>query len=180
MLQHSDSGPWFRQPWPWLLMVMPATAVIAGFATLWLAIHSNNSLVVDDYYREGRAINVQIGRDRHAAELGLRATLESSAAGGVRVRLHSRTPTALPAALTLRLVHATEAALDVTVSLPAIAEAAGEGDGADGSSATYGLARAALPGSGRWTVRIEDADRKWRLSARAERFDAPIGFRAEP
>lgn len=180
MLQHSDSGPWFRQPWPWLLMVMPATAVVAGFATLWLAIHSNNALVVDDYYREGKAINVQLGRDRKAAELGLRATLEQSATDGVRVRLHSQAQSALPATLTLKLVHATEAELDLTVSLPAIAAAGADRDPGDGTAAEYGLPRAALPGTGRWTVHVEDGDRTWRLSARADRFDAPVTFRAGP
>jgi len=178
MLQRSDPGPWFREPWPWLLMVMPATAVVAGFATLWLAIHSNNALVVDDYYREGRAINVQLGRDRKAAELGLSATLEASAVDGVRVRLHSLGAAPLPAALTLKLVHATEAELDVNVVLPALPVQAGDGTASDGTRAEYGLPRAALPGSGRWTVYLEDGDRTWRLSTRADRFDAPTVLRA--
>ena len=26
--------PWYREPWPWLLMLGPAVVVVAGFITL--------------------------------------------------------------------------------------------------------------------------------------------------
>ena len=77
---------WYREPGPWLLMVMPATALVAGFATLWLAITSNNSLVVDDYYREGKAINLQIARDQAALTHGVQASL-TLGVDGASVRL---------------------------------------------------------------------------------------------
>jgi hypothetical protein len=45
-------------------MLMPATALFGGIATFWLAATTNNALVVDDYYREGKAINQQLARDQ--------------------------------------------------------------------------------------------------------------------
>ena len=48
---------WYREPWPWLLMMGPAIVIVAGFYTLWLAIQSNDGLVADDYYKRGLAIN---------------------------------------------------------------------------------------------------------------------------
>ncbi len=67
--------PWYRQLWPWLLMSMPAAAIVGGAVTFWLAATSNNALVVDDYYREGKAINLALARDRSAAQMGLAGEL---------------------------------------------------------------------------------------------------------
>ena len=47
-----DSLPWYKERWTWLLMLMPATAIVAGFITLWLAITSFDGLVADDYYKQ--------------------------------------------------------------------------------------------------------------------------------
>ena len=49
--------PWYQQAWPWFLISLPASAVIGGIITLMLAVNSPNALVVDDYYKEGLAIN---------------------------------------------------------------------------------------------------------------------------
>ncbi len=44
--------PWYRQFWPWFIIALPASAVIAGFYTLYLAISQPVQLVVtDDEYR---------------------------------------------------------------------------------------------------------------------------------
>jgi hypothetical protein len=46
--QDSNQPPWYRQFWPWFIIAIPASAVIGGFVTLWLAITHPESLVVDD------------------------------------------------------------------------------------------------------------------------------------
>lgn len=159
--------PWYRQRWPWLLMIMPATALFSGIFTWWLAATTNNSLVVDDYYREGRAINQQLARDDRAAQLGLRATLQAGA-GGVTLQLQASTgEPGFPPSLNLRLVHATDAALDAQLTLQAVG---------DGSYRAPG----ALPASGHWTIHLEDPQREWRLLARADRFSGPITLVADP
>ena len=40
--------PWYRQFWPWFIIALPASAVIASFVTLWLAISNPDHLVVDE------------------------------------------------------------------------------------------------------------------------------------
>ncbi len=45
--------PWYRQPWPWLLMLPPAAAVIGGALTLYLAITRPDALVRPDCHRDG-------------------------------------------------------------------------------------------------------------------------------
>lgn len=170
MAENATPTPWYRHRWPWLLMIAPASAVIAGFFTWWLAATSNNSMVVDDYYREGRAINQQLARDDEAARLALSATV-SNAPGdtlGIVVQMRSgKARVAWPDTLSLRLVHATESALDGQLRL------AHQGNGRYAGAG-------ALPASGRWIVHLEDEQQQWRLVARAERFDEALAMRADP
>lgn len=157
--------PWYRQRWPWLLMLMPAIAVLAGFVTLWLALSTNNAMVVDDYYREGKAINLELARDREAQVRGLGAVLATEA-GAVTVHLETGSG-ALPPALHLRVIHATRAELDRAYRLVRIAPG------------VYADPSASLPAPGRWQVLIEDPERSWRLLAVAQDFAEPVRVRAD-
>jgi hypothetical protein len=40
--------PWYREPWPWVAIGIPAAAVIMGLTTLYLALAHPDYLVVDD------------------------------------------------------------------------------------------------------------------------------------
>ena len=44
--------PWYKQFWPWFIIALPASVVIASFFTLYLAISNPDHLVVtdDEYY----------------------------------------------------------------------------------------------------------------------------------
>lgn len=68
--------PWYRQFWPWFLIVLPGVAVVATLYTVLLANRHADDLVIDDYYREGLAINRELARREAAKSLGLSATLE--------------------------------------------------------------------------------------------------------
>lgn len=107
--------PWFREPWPWLLAIMPLTAVIAGGFTVWLAITSNDGLVVDDYYKQGKAINQNRKRDRLAQSFGIRAQLLPQGAT-LRMQLEGRMPTP-PGQLILKIMHPTRGGDDHDVRL---------------------------------------------------------------
>ena len=157
--------PWYRQLWPWLLMLMPATALVGGVITFWLAATTNNSMVVDDYYREGRAINLQLARDRAAQSMGLSASL-ARAAGSAELRLASSASAPLPPFVNVRVLHATRAELDRTLTLAA------EGGG------VYRSRQQELPEQGRWNVSIEDPDRTWRLTGAADGFARPLELSA--
>jgi len=144
--------PWYREPWPWLLMAGPLTAVIAGFVTLWLAIESDDGLVADDYYKQGLAINEVLHRDQLAARLGYEATLLFSFdQQRLRVTMHSDRDAALPGALRLRIVHPTRPGADQTIELPA-----------RGNDEFNGVMKPL--GSGRWLLILEDVNRSWRLT----------------
>jgi hypothetical protein len=49
----SPPRPWYRQLWPWLLILPPAAAVIGGFITLYLAVSRPDTLVRRDCVQEG-------------------------------------------------------------------------------------------------------------------------------
>ena len=46
----SPRKPWYREPWPWIIMAGPATVVVAGVATAVIAFRGADGLVADDYY----------------------------------------------------------------------------------------------------------------------------------
>lgn len=81
-IQTMNPQPWYKQFWPWFIISLPLSAVIGGIATLVLALQSPNSMVVDDYYKAGLAINETLARERAAAEQGLSALLRHDAEGG--------------------------------------------------------------------------------------------------
>ena len=164
----STPPPWYRQAWPWLLMLMPALAIVGGAITFWLAATTNNSLVVDDYYKEGKAINRQLEREQSAERLGLAATIARGPDGGAELRLASAAGAPLPPFVTVRLVHATRAELDRTVTLSAT------------GGGVYRSGQAELPDSGRWNVLVEDPDRSWRLAGSATGFTEPLRLGGPP
>lgn len=48
--------PWYREPWPWVAIAIPAAAVIMGLTTLYLALANPDYLVVEEeQYREIRS-----------------------------------------------------------------------------------------------------------------------------
>jgi hypothetical protein len=140
------ANPWYREPWPWLLMSGPAIVVVAGVVTAGLAVKSFDGMVADDYYKQGLAVNREIARESRARELGIVARLGFE---GNHVRLELRG--AAPRGLTLELVHPTIPAADQRVELkPA-------------SPGVYEGAIAAITGHA-YRLRLEDADHRWRVS----------------
>jgi len=48
--------PWYREPWPWVAIAIPAAAVVMGVTTLILAISNPDPLTVDERtYQEIRS-----------------------------------------------------------------------------------------------------------------------------
>lgn len=151
--------PWYREPWPWLLMAGPVAVIVAGVITVWMAIRSSDGLVVDDYYKQGLAINQTISRDRVAAERGYSAAIGFSGAGtAVSVRLDGSPGQRIPGGLALRVLHPTRAGQDRLILLRR-----------DSSGAFTGIGKALE--SGRWNLVLEDRSAEWRLTGS---FNYPV------
>jgi hypothetical protein len=67
---------WYKEPWAWFVFILPATAVVAGIATYFIANHNPDPLVVGDYYKKGKAINLQLSKVKYAQKLGMRFSLK--------------------------------------------------------------------------------------------------------
>lgn len=146
MEKHPD--PWYKHRWPWLLMAGPVAVLIAGFITMWISFSGADALVVDDYYKQGKAINQDLRRDRAAASLGLSLSLRYDAAAGKLVGQLQGVTDGAP--LNLLLVHPTVPEKDIRlVAVP-------------DSSGVFSVALPLLERA-QWQVQIEDAARSWRL-----------------
>ncbi len=67
---------WYREPWAWLVFILPFTAVVAGIATFIIANTNPDPLVVGDYYKKGKAINLELSKVKQAQKLGMRFGLK--------------------------------------------------------------------------------------------------------
>jgi uncharacterized protein len=144
--------PWYRQPWPWILMAGPFAVVVAGIVTVYLAVVSNDGLVEDDYYKQGLAVNQMAVRDQKAVALGVQADLMQSGDGThVRVLLSGNHGTVLPREIRLRMIHPTRSGVDQKIVLRA-------------ESAGVYAAKLTAPLEGRWHVVLEDDKSEWRVT----------------
>lgn len=46
--QHPDYRPWYREPWVWLLIALPFSAIVGCAITIWLALSHPDYRVVDE------------------------------------------------------------------------------------------------------------------------------------
>jgi hypothetical protein len=144
------SRPWYREPWPWFLISLPATAVIAGLTTAWFAVKSADGLVVGDYYKAGLAINQTLARDDAARELALKATLQSEEAF-LALTLTGRLQE-YPDPLMLTLAHPTRQGADQVMDL------------AHAGNGQYRGALSSALSDGKWLIQVEDLETSWRLN----------------
>jgi hypothetical protein len=140
------NAAWYRHPWPWLLIAGPAIVIVAGLATLWIAVETADGLVADDYYKQGIAINKRLAREEAARMLGISASIRISG-DRLRVDLSGQAPEAL----FVHLAHATRAGHDVRLRLAPVAPGAYEAE----------LDRLA---PGHWHAVIEDPRGTWRIA----------------
>jgi hypothetical protein len=101
---HAPSPPWYREPWPWVLIALPGTVIVGCAITLWLALKSDDGVVTSDYYKRGLAINTELTRSRRATQFGLRAEVEMTGMGrGDQIRVRITAERLPPTEPTLRL-----------------------------------------------------------------------------
>ncbi|CDG86028.1 FixH family protein [Janthinobacterium agaricidamnosum] len=142
--------PWYRHRWPWLLMLGPFIVVLAGCYTGWLAFSHQDALVVGDYYKQGKAINQDLRRDRAASALGMATSVTYDAASGRLRGAVSSHGQPYAAAIRLHLAHATLPQQDIRLDV--LPDAAG----------SFSAPLAMLERS-RWQVQVENTARDWRL-----------------
>ena len=152
----STPRPAAREPMLWLVIALPLAAVIAGIATLVLALRHGGADAVPSEVRRTAQIQVaDVHADRQALDAGLSAVLDIDAStGAVALRLHgARTEPA--STLQLELIHPVRADADRTVALVA------------SGSTWHGRIDAVREHA--WNLRLSAPDARWRLVGRLER-----------
>lgn len=155
-----ENDPFYKQPVFWILMSGPIIVIIAAFFTFGLA-HSNAAdLVTDDYYKDGKHINLHIERDVMAMKQNMQAKVVinpegTSAQVVVRGDYDRRTP------LTLLFSHPAKKEFDQSVALKWVNQG-----NETGEQTEYVAQFNALPKAVHWYVRLEDHDKKWKIETK--------------
>lgn len=151
--EREDTEPWYKQFWPWFIFGLPASVVVASMFTIYLAIISNDGLVIDDYYKEGLAYNKKLERNQLASQLGLSGELLFNPDRQMiefRLVEHDQQLQQHFKQLTLKLIYATQADQDQNVLL---------------FHQSGGIYRGEYrPLSvGKWHIQLEPESQQWRL-----------------
>jgi uncharacterized protein len=146
-----EQRPWYKHRWPWFIMFGPFMVVVAGFITMYIAYTRQDALVVDDYYKQGKAINQDLRRQHAAASMKLSADLRYDPAEGKLTGKFNSLLKQAEGNLVVRMVHSTQPEKDVVLDVKV---------GADGS---FSVALPMLE-KARWQLIIEDEASTWRLS----------------
>ena len=152
-----DTQPWYKEPWPWILMAGPAIVVVAGFTTFYLAQKNAADLVSDDYYKDGKHIDIELKRDEAAIERKISSqVLISPSLDSAKIFVSGRFDHQAP--LRLVLLHPAKKAYDQEVALtPA------QGGILSGDKVEYNAVFKPLPQAQHWYVRLEDVGGQWRV-----------------
>lgn len=146
---HASEEPWYKQFWPWFLIFLPLSAVVAGITTIFIAQNNAVALVSDNYYKDGLAINQNKLLEKNAIELGITADLLVTNGSSIcTIQLTGKHNN--PSEITLTLLHPTLANLDQKIQLPKI------------SNNVYQL-DCTLPIKGKWYISITNPTRTWKI-----------------
>jgi hypothetical protein len=156
-MQREDTDPWYRQFWPWFIMALPASAVVAGLYTVWIAMQTTDSLVIQSDDGMNVVTERNMAAEKQARRLGLSALVNiDPQTGAVVATVSTAANVEMPDFLSLRMRHPTMASRDANVELlQAMPNSRGE--------ATW-AGHFITPPAGRYFITLSSAN-SWRLSA---------------
>lgn len=157
---NTDTKPWYKQFWPWFIISLPAAAVIAGLITVYIAFKNADSLVVDEYYKEGKAINLRTALLKKASELGYQPTLERLEGNFIILKFGENKPS--DGSLVLDFVHPTSSDKDFGMQLNL------QKDGSYQGLAPNNTA-------GRWYLRLSDGS-TWLIKTELAKTSQSVTF----
>jgi len=153
---NQDNKPWYKQFWAWFILSPLIVVFIVSSMTITLAVKGADDRVVDNYYKEGRMINMRLDEDLLAKKLNVRADLQFDIEiNEISLKLeHDMSD--FPEKLTLELSHPAKAALDHSLILNRVA------------ANHYQAELSAQPLNNRWYVRLlpqlqNESAQRWRL-----------------
>ena len=157
-----SARPWYREPMLALVFGLPLAAVIAGIATLVIAIRSADDGGDGRVHRVAQTQTTDLTPDRVAARLGLTAIATLAADGVIRIVLDAAQPG--EGTLVLALRHVTDPRRDREVTLSRVEGAAYAGILSDPL------------GAGAYNAELTPEDGAWRLVGRFEDGAIRVAF----
>lgn len=167
--QDSDTKPWYRQFWPWFVILLPASAVVASLYTVSLAIQTTDSLVVDADLGVDVISAQHIAAGELAASLGLSAELDlDRETGSLQLAMQSGHPdlnAEIPRSVVLKFSHPAFEERDQSVVLQRAA---------DSQNIVYSARLPAIP-PGRWYLILESSQ-GWRMTSNLDDDSRTVSF----
>lgn len=147
-MTQSDTSPWYKQFWPWFIITIPLISIILSVTMLNLAINTEDSLVIDDYYKEGKAINMELSKVQEARVRNIETSL-LVVDDKITLTFNSGAP-ASGEALALQFYHSTLQTNDFSILLTR-----------DASGIYRATAEKNI--SGKWTITLSPLDESWKV-----------------
>lgn len=152
MTDNDNKRPWYKEPWTWFLIILPFTSVSAAVYMISTFNNHNVEMVVDDYYKKGKAINQELSRIKLAKTYGLSAILDVQ---GNNILLDVNKGKNAPelAALSISFYHSTLSVRDFKVMA---------------TQRANGVFQASSDklSNGNWQVTVEPHDKSWKIQQR--------------
>lgn len=160
-MKSKDQVVWYKQFWPWFLIIVPLTSMVLSFTMMYLAFTNEDSMVIDDYYKEGKGINVQLQKIQKAKDLHINTSVLINLQN-IELTFVSGEPSN-GQAIILDFYHATQEHKDFTVSLFKDAK---------------GIYRAPIDAdiTGKWKISLHPFEQSWKIQKtislpRASKFE---------
>ena len=144
----TDTRPWYKEPFVWMLIGVPLSSVIVGSFFIFLAASTKDTLVRDNYYKDGLAINQELKWDKKAKTMDVKLSIVLDG-NSAAIKIDNSRQVA-PNTLSLKLSHPTlkEKDRDSFLQLTGKNEFKGFIDDLE---------------DGRYYVMVESVEQQWRL-----------------
>lgn len=154
LLPGDHEPAWYKQPWVWFIIALPVTSIVAGIFMIVTAVTHPDTLVVDDWYKEGRSTNRSMAAENLAADfaIGMSTSFDQDS-NTTNLQFVAGRNMVWPDSLLLALRHRTLAEQDQVFVLQ---------HQGDGLYQTTGQ----LP-AGNWHTQVSSEDVSWRLAGPA-------------
>jgi len=171
---------WYKQFWPWFLIALPSSAVVASIITIIIAVDNADSLVADDYYKKALQINRDLSKIELAKNLGLTAKLTLNE-DKLRLSFNAKDKSVkLPPALDLFFIHPAQASKDISIVLIQSGSVVVD---VQGASQSY-ISRTELKNvnalrNTAWNIQLLPTDKKWQLTGKVKKSVIEIPLYAD-
>ncbi|MFT7687297.1 MAG: hypothetical protein ACI9FB_002649 [Candidatus Azotimanducaceae bacterium] len=152
MEEVKDQG---RNYWPVLLIAIPFAAVLFGIFMISTTLYFPDDLVVDNYYKDGMAINTFLEQDELAEEMDISVSLISLNDNQLELNVRN----VKDSAIGMSLFHVTDQSADIAMIL--VPE---EGEVYSVNNEALNI----LSQEGVWYIELNGTDRAWRVKQRIE------------